>query len=144
MGGIWGWGVTAHIPTLAFSTLLSPHCCSSLSSWAQTWATRGAPRKTWHTAFFASILDKRALSWPRGSSWAAQGWRFPRPRGSVAQQEAGTEHCCRWNQVEQPITHTQPPFFLFVHTVSVFQIKIHFNHQSQASSNPPAAMSQET
>lgn len=104
----------------------------------------GSPQKNLAHRFFASILDKPALSWPRGSSWAAQGWRLPRPRGSVAQQEAGTEHCCRWNQVEQPITHTQPPFFLFVHTVSVFQIKIHSNHQSQASSNPPAAMSQET
>lgn len=36
--GCGAGGVTAHIPALAFSTLPSHHCCSSPSSWGQTWA----------------------------------------------------------------------------------------------------------
>lgn len=104
----------------------------------------GSPQKNLAHCFFCFNFGQTCSLMATREQLGSTGWRLPRPRGSVAQQEAGTEHCCRWNQVEQPITHTQPPFFLFVHTVSVFQIKIHSNHQSQASSNPPAAMSQET
>lgn len=71
MGGMWGWG---SLPTsqlqLFQSCSPSCHCCPSLSSWAQTWAIQGVPRKIWYAAF---VLQFWTNLLPPGHR-AAQGW----------------------------------------------------------------------
>lgn len=124
----------------AGGSLLTPqHHCSSLPSWAQTWAIPGAPRKIWYTTFLLQFWTK--LSCPRGAAGQHRAGDSPgarAPSTKLARSSAAGEP-------GRAAHHTPTPFLLsIVHTVSAFQIKIHSNHQSQAGSNPPAAMSQET
>lgn len=74
----------------------------------------GSPQKNLAHRFFASILDKPALSWPRGSSWAAQaggspgrGAQSPSRKLALSTAAGGT----RWNSRSH--THSLPSFYLY-------------------------------
>lgn len=76
--GCGAGGVTAHIPTLAFSTLLTRHSCSSMSSWAQIWAI--PPEKSGTPLFFPAILDKSCSLLPTREQLGSTGLVTPQAK----------------------------------------------------------------
>lgn len=125
-------------PALLSLLLLPVHLGTNLGN---------TPRKIWSTTFLLqfwtnllSHAHEGAAGQHRAGDSPGQGAQSPSTKLALSTAAGGSGRNSRSH------THTHTTSLLSTaHTVSVFQIKTHSNHQSQeAGSNPPAAMSQET